>query len=730
VVCCQRANTFRDEGSIEFAETFYRALASRKTLQQAFDEGIDTVRRSSRVKVTGNIADQYCLLPEKPVDDPYHNVEIFYQRPMPKLSQPPEVYSPPLPKLPEQFIGREVDMYEVLESLRVDDVVRVGGAPGCGKASVISAVGRYVLERPKSFKIDSIYWLPPPEEAEGDDDQIYEDLCFLIDLTAEAEDQIWEEPEFAQRRDRVTAALAHMRSILVIDGRMFTTEASGENLEMLLTHLLNEVNMKIVLLTAMEASKSSKTKTSRAEETMANIGPLDLKASALLFGNMSEVVTKSGNPIVHTPEEFADCIVPPSLAKQMSSDEKFESQRCSKLYEILGSGNPTEICKLAASFTENDLRSLLRFAKRPEIHVNSGAALEEEILRYTTLKVKAVDGKNYARAYDFTDAIEELEGLRFNFPNLDDLAKKEAEYKEKFKKYLKLKKYSEANAIKRKILELKKASFQEKHAKAEDAKNAALTNVESIGENNPFDMEKIFSQLRFDQPISALDVSGTLSNNIGEASLKIPRVGGFCRLNITMGSVFDLAYEDGTSGIVYWTNECCDMSVNAAGLKILEAGGEPFKTAIDSLDVQATTDWGPVKCPTGEAVGIGALGFSNLEARFVFLAVGPLSPSNDDAEWDHADVNAIQILETEIRAAYRSSLQLIAQTGVNDVGIPTLTSSPVGNAYERTLWVGLKTVIEEAKSTKLRSIDVCTASHQEANLLLKMALGLGLAVHV
>lgn len=731
VVCCQRETTFRDEGPVEFAQAFYRALASRKTLQQAFNEGVDAVKRSSHVKVTGNISHQYCLLPEKPAGDPYHNVEVFYQRPMPKISPPPEVFSPPLPELPEQFIGREVDMYEVLESLRVDDVVRVGGAPGCGKASVISAVGRYILERPKSFKIDSVYWLPAPEGLEDDEEnEIYDDLCYLIDMTINAEDQIWEEPEFAQRRDRVTAALAEMRTILVIDGRMFTTEASGENLEMLLTHLLNEVSMKIVLLTAMEASKSSKTKTSKQEETMVNIGPLDLKSSALLFGSMSEVISRAGNPIVHTAEEFADCIVPPSIANMASLGEtKIESSRSNKLYEILGSGNPSEICRLAAEFTEIDLRNLLRFAKRPEIQVDSGRALEVEISKYSALKQKAIDGKNYARAYDFTDAIEELESLRSKFPNVDDLAAKEAEYKEKFKKYLKMKKYNEANAIKRKILELKKTALREKHAKSEEEKNkVALSTSGDSANQNFYEIDKKFAQLRLDQPITAMDVSGTLSDNSGEATLKIPRVGGFCNLNITMGSVFDLAYEDGTSGIVYWTNECCDLSVDEAGKKILVAGGESFQVAMNSLDVQATTDWGPVKCPTGEAVGIGPLTFDGLEAKFVFLAVGPLSPSNDDTEWDHADLNGIQILETEIRASYRSSLQLIAQTGVNDVGVPTLTSNPTGNAYERTLWIGLKTIIEEAKSTELRSIDLCTASHQEANLLLKMALALGLSV--
>lgn len=731
VICCQREPVFRDEGPIEFSKGLYQALAKNQTLKAAFAAGIDAVMKSTKVKLEGNIDERFSLLPEKPAGDPYHEVNVFYQSPLARISPPPEIYASPLPHLPERFIGREVDMYEVLESLRVDDVVRVGGAPGCGKASVISAVSRYILERPKSFKIDAVFWLPPPKDSPPVDDEIYADLCALIEMTIECEDSVWEEEEFAVRRDRVAEALQEMRTILVIDGRMFTSEASGENLEMMLTHLLNEVSMKIVLLTAMEASKSSKTKTSRSEETMVNIGPLGLRASALLFGDLSEVISMQGNSIVHTAEEFADYIEPPAMANSLAIDgERMESRRYKKLHEMLGKGNPTTIAKMAAEISEVDLRNILRYAKRPEVHVDSGNVLEDEIAKYTALKEKAVEGKNYARAYDFTDALEELASLRSSFPKIDDLAAKERQYKEKFKDFLKAKKYSEANAMKKKILELKKAMLKEKHSKAVEEKSAAAqSKKDTNGESKAVtEITSLTKMLKLDRSISELDASKTLTDDAQTVTLRIPREIGPCVLKISASSVLDFAYSGGMSGFVCWTNESCDLSTGGLATKVLEVGEDLLKEELDSLPVQATTDWGPVKCPTGEAVMLGPLTFSNVPARFAFLAVGPLSPSNEDTEWDVADASALQVLDIELRASYRSALQHVGKSGVEAVGVPTLTSNVEGSAYERTLLVGLKTIIEEAKHTTLVELDICASSAKEANLLIKMSLGLGLNV--
>jgi len=228
--------------------------------------------------------------------------------------------------------------------------------------------------------------------------------------------------------------------------------------------------------------------------------------------------------------------------------------------------------------------------------------------------------------------------------------------------------------------------------------------------------------------ISELDASKTLDDDAEAATLKISRQKEICSLKISVGSVFDdFKYDDGLSGLICWSNELCDLSNSDVGNKIIEAGGDLFEEELASLEIQATTDWGPVKCPTGEAVIVGPLTFTNIPARFIFLAVGPLSPTNDDADWDvDQDENALHVLDTELRAAYRSSFQKIAMTGVEAIGISPITSRVDGAMYERTLWVGLKTVIEEAKRTQLRIINLYASSGKEANLLIKMAMDLGL----
>jgi hypothetical protein len=721
VVCCQREPVFRDLGPIEFAKAFYQTLAKKQSLKTAFAAGLDAVMRSADVNLSGNMARQYCLLPEMPEDDPYHDVQVFYERPMPKITSLPEIYSPPLPLLPEQFVGREVDMYEVLESLRVDDVVRVGGAPGAGKASVVAAVARYILERPKSFKIDSIYWLPPAANSFPITDQLYADMFSALELIIESEDDIWDEEDFEIVKDRLTATLSEMRTILVIDGRKFTTEASGENLERLLTHLLNEVNLKIILLTAIEASQSSKTKTSRSEETIVNIGPLDLRASALLFGSLCPAVSSEGNPIVHTPEELADYLAPPSVVTSVDEKRK-ESRRYTQLLKMLGKGNPTAIGQIAADFTEIDLRNVLRYAKRPEVQVNSGDALEAAIAKWTSLKGKAIEGKNFARAEDISDTLEELESLRSLYPNYDNLAEKEMRYKEKFKEYLKAKKFNEANVMKRKILEVKKKMLHEKHSPTSNGKTELV-------EKAVVDITSMTERLKLNEAsISEIDSSKTLSNDAQRAIMKITREVDMCSFEIKVGSVFDFSYTEGLSGLLFWSNELCDLSNSDIGSRILEAGGDSIKDELESLEIQATTDWGPVMCPTGEAVSLGPLSLATLPARFVFLAVGPLPPTNNDEEdWDfQEEENGLHILETELRASYRSAFQNIAMAGVEAVAISPLTSKVDGAMYERTLWVGVKTVIEEAKRTKLNTISLYASSGKEANLLIKMALGLGL----
>lgn len=715
VVCCNREAVFRDDGPVEFSKAFYQSLAQDKTLQDAFLDGIDAVKRSPLVKSSKSLADRFLLLPKKPQKDDYHKVKVFFQNPLPKKPILPVCDKSMLPPLPSHFVGREVDMYEILESLRVDDVIRVGGASGSGKNATISAVTQYILDRPQSFGISDVFWLPAPPDIYPDVDSCYGDLCQVMDLLVEAEDDIWDEDLYAECRERIMLELNDKRTILVIDGRVFTTEASGENLERFLTHLLNEASVKIILLTAHEGS--ARTKRSRSEETLITMGPLNFKSSSLLFGNACPHISSKSSALVHTPEEFANFLVPPSVKKQGVDLKKDLSRRQKELYERMGKGIPKDIVEAAKAISQEDFHALLRFAQRPEVQVDSAEVLKAEATKRQTQKEKAIQSKNYLRAQDLSEALEELETLRKKYPALDDLQSKEKELKQEFSELLKARKYDEANKVKRKILDLKKVMMKEKFSKPK-------------GSNTFVPSDKLQQlQAKMDGMLAQANQMKLEKGDMEDATFTISRMGGSsCTLKISKGQIVTYRSKGGMSGIVCWANENCDLTTYEMGQRILNFGAENLKEDIDGLPEIASTEWGAVKCATGEAVIIGPRSYSRLAARYVVVGVPPLSPTNDDEDWDGEtlDEDALHYLDTGLRACFRSSFNHIKSTGLEGVGIPTITTKEGGKTYERTLQVGLQTLVEEIKTTKLTSVHLMATSGNEAKMLIRMALTMGL----
>lgn len=718
VVCCEREATFRDEAPVEFTKVFYRSLAKNKTLQDAFEDGLEAVKRHPSTTTLKKSTDRFQLLPKQPANSSYHKINVLFQGSLPKKPVlPPPGDTSMLPPLPNQFVGREVDMYEVLESLRVDDVIRVGGADGSGKATLLSAVSHYILARPTSFGIGEIYWLPAPPDIYPEEDTCYGDLCQVMDLLVEAEDDIWDEELYAECRERIMIELEDQKTILIIDGRIFDTEAAGENLERFLSHLLNEVSVKIILLTAQEGS--SRAKRSRSEETMITVGPLDFKASSLLFGDSCPHVSPDGNAMVHTPDAFANFMVPPSVKKQGADLNKALSRRQQELYDRMGKGNPRDIIATAAAISAADLVSMLRFAQRPEVQVESAEVLKHELAKRTSQLEKAIKGKNFLRARDLAETVEELEFLKSRYPSMDDLLSKEKDLKKEFSELLKARKYDDANKVKRKILALKKDIMKEKFAKPKGAGTVvASARLQQL-------------QAKMDEMMAQANKVSLSDEDKADETFAIPQENNnVCRLHISKGEIISYKYSGGLSGIICWTNESCAFSGYATGEKILKAGGDNLEEDIELIEPVAETKWGPARIATGEAEIVGPRSYHNLAARYVVMAVPILSPANDDEEWDgeNTDEDALHVLDTGLRTCYRSSFRLVKNTGMEGVGVPTVTTKEGGKVYERTLRIGLQTVIEEAKTTRLKSIDYIASSEKEAKILIKMAHTIGLVV--
>jgi len=742
VICLQReASSFRDEGTIDFARGFYGALQQSKNLRESFDAGINECTKSLSPP---RLLDTYKLLPE----GADHDVEIFFQNPPPPMMKPTlptdvvraEDPMAILPNIPDQFFGREVDIYEILESLRVDDVVRIGGVQGCGKKSILSVLSRYILERSKSFEIDSVFWLPPHKGVIPGPDSLYGDLCLAFQYIIAAEDDIWDDENYQEARDRILIQMEGRNSILVIDGRVFTNEIAGEMLERFLTHLLNEVNVKIILITASDTSRA-KTKRSMAEETTIYLGPLDFAATVKLYGNTCPLIASTGFSNIDTVDEFESYLLPKSyvsivdedIADSPVADSKTpqRSHRQKELYDYMGGGNPKEIIQRAASCTDQELSGLLKIAQRPDVSVTTSIELEEQCERWTTERDHAISNKYYLRAGDIEKALEELEDLKKVYPTLNDMKAKEEKLKKMFSALLKAKRYNDANAIKRKILVLKRTMVKEKFSSSPvQAKNKAVA-LESINEIQ----ERMKSMMALAESMNA-----SFGSFLSEEAPQTPRNTKFsvsegCTLEIScdgLASFWKKLSPANKNSMIVWTNESCDISSNDEAIQQMLSDAIGDKTSL--LETLTTTGWGPVRCATGDSVVV------NADNGFVALAVPPLPPAVPPRNIDSNKEESLQYMETRLRSAIRSSLRKIRiknsacaeEKGAEFLGIST-TTSLYNNPYrrgadeteekyrKRNLAVTLNTIVEE-----LRASDMHGSTNTTTTLRLFASSGLAI----
>jgi hypothetical protein len=159
VVCVRIDARLLDCAANVFTRAFYLSLAVGDSVRQAFDIGRQAVAASPYAEYGDDEEEKFILLPEGPG---LHDEPIFLADPVPKwptqaaaaamaaqgggapgrLSQMSH-----LPRPPEDFEGRERDMYNVIKVLNTRRLVTLVGEQGIGKTAVASAVALYLRER-------------------------------------------------------------------------------------------------------------------------------------------------------------------------------------------------------------------------------------------------------------------------------------------------------------------------------------------------------------------------------------------------------------------------------------------------------------------------------------------------------------------------------------------------------------------------------------------------------
>lgn len=164
VYCGRRVS---DAAAIIFARDFYRALANGKKLREAYDLAIHAVIHapetgptvSERMKKAKN----FSLLPE----GADHNVHLsFDTQSLSSRKAPSSPFMPPVP--PQNFVGREVDMYCALKALfsKRSRLVRITGSSGIGKKSLARALANYINRR---NIWGELLWFPSSRQGKGGD---------------------------------------------------------------------------------------------------------------------------------------------------------------------------------------------------------------------------------------------------------------------------------------------------------------------------------------------------------------------------------------------------------------------------------------------------------------------------------------------------------------------------------------------------------------------------------
>lgn len=263
VVCVSVDAQLLDTAATIFTRAFYLALVVGENVDKAFEIGQNAVAASPSVPNSMKEQDKFLLLPQ----DKPHDVPIFRAPTVPKW--PPEnsaamrweerLTPDYLPEPPEDFEGREVDMYEVITALHKRHLVSIVGERGLGKSAVAVAAMRYLTER-SVFENGAVYVkLQHVSTYEGFLNTFQRALASTCPVAAEKLHQLHEsnrgsdhegssesishrykkDPLFTQE-DLLISCVASLKLLIVFDhaNNLLTTGEVGADVTMFLGNLL------------------------------------------------------------------------------------------------------------------------------------------------------------------------------------------------------------------------------------------------------------------------------------------------------------------------------------------------------------------------------------------------------------------------------------------------------------------------------------------------------------
>lgn len=361
-------------------------------------------------------ARKFVLLPE----DGAHDVPIFPRlagnrrrtrgrrgRPLPPPAWPPEGhpggsdddeivgrrgfrrrYSPGLPtppSPPDDFLGREVDVYKVVEGLaRKRKLVSVVGRCGVGKSALVAAVSKYVSER-RFFADGIVYLRLRGATIVNDVEAALRNTLRTARDRGRSDDESGNDPSSGDEPGKIAplAALGDAQCLLVLDDVDAIDKAE---LRMMLNQLFNETRGVTVLVSSRAPLCRRQSPLlvpgSTVHETVVRLQPLSLWSAARLFARQCpQLHTASDRKEFHTrlaqhPDDRSAKQLRTAMARRVTSESHVRattlapdrrpvlSTRERRVLKALGGGFPADIVSRAFDTdTRQGLASLLQLAE-------------------------------------------------------------------------------------------------------------------------------------------------------------------------------------------------------------------------------------------------------------------------------------------------------------------------------------------------------------------------------
>lgn len=571
-------------------------------------------------------------------------------------------------------------------------------------------------------------------------DSLYGDLSLCYDLIRTSSEDIWDTKNEALLDccERLEIELEEGSIIVVIDTRGFASKGSQATLQKLVHFILTNTHTAKVI--CISTARDNGTSDSEIEKGHIEIDTLGFRSTALLFGEAFDYISNSQCTLARSANEFAELVESPFVSH--SNDlSVVGSQRRADVFYRMGNGLPSKVISAAQTMSRKDFNELMKIVSKPEINIGSLGDLEIELHRWTAFLGQAVKEQNYQRAVDLHAIINDLEKMRHKYPSMEDLKEQEQAMKIGLADAVSDRQYEVANELKKDLLALKRKIIKERRA---------LLN--RLGEN-PMQMLNDFEFL-VDSTAADTTNDSIESSDSPFSKEKIPFDvdcdGRNCTFHIYSGTVFDLnsstseESKNKSRGIVCWSNEACELDNSFYGKALVDIDGDKFNKCIEKLPIVKDTPYGPVLCVTGMSLLLGDVseclptqvsllestrspGFSWNSEEVVILTVGPFLCSSGKIDTMlERDNDFLRFSKLTTRSCYRSSVTRANEAELQVLAIsPLTTRTKSGRIYEEMLRIGLQTLTEEAKFSKLDEVHIIGKDPQEAAKLVDLMQTIG-----